>query len=158
MPAANVIWTPEELRRFEDVNVAMAVAAPNTLMTAAVRGENHLRLLELGIATADLVARASAGRLRRDEIEGGSFSITNLGMYGTQEFSAILNPPQSAILAVGAIRQEAVVTDGQITIANIIHFTLSVDHRAIDGALAAQWLAAFTTGIENPFWIFIQGA
>jgi pyruvate dehydrogenase E2 component (dihydrolipoamide acetyltransferase) len=155
VPDANVIWTDDELRRFDDVDIALAVATPNGLVTPVVRGANHLRLPELALATADLVARARIGRLRQDEIEGGSFSVTNLGMYGTQEFSAILNPPQSAILAVGSARQEAVVTDGQIGVANVIHFTLSVDHRAVDGALAAQWLAAFTKRIENPFWILI---
>lgn len=155
VPDANVIWTTDELRRFDDVDIAMAVATPNGLITPVIRGVNHLRLPELASATTELVARARAGRLRQDEIEGGNFSVTNLGMYGTQEFSAILNPPQSGILAVGAARQEAVVTDGQVTIANVIHFTLSVDHRAVDGALAAQWLAAFTARIENPFWILI---
>ena len=155
VPDANVIWTPDELRRFDDVDIAMAVATTNGLVTPVIRGVNRLRLPELAAATADLVERARIGRLRQDEIEGGSFSVTNLGMYGTQEFSAILNPPQSAILAVGAARAEAVVTDGQIGIATVIHFTLSVDHRAVDGALAAQWLAAFTVRIENPFWILI---
>lgn len=153
VPDANVIWTPEELRRFDDVDISMAVATPNGLVTPVIRGVNQLSLAELGSTTAELVSRARTGRLRQDEIEGGSFSVTNLGMYGTQEFSAILNPPQSAILAVGAARQEAVVNDGQIAVANVIHFTLSVDHRAIDGALAAQWLAAFTKRIENPFWV-----
>jgi pyruvate dehydrogenase E2 component (dihydrolipoamide acetyltransferase) len=155
VPDANVIWMPDELRRFDGVDIAMAVATPNGLVTPVVRNVNNLRLSELALVTADLVARARAGRLRQDEIEGGSFSVTNLGMYGIQEFSAILNPPQSAILAVGAARLEAVVTNGQLGIANVIHFTLSVDHRAVDGALAAQWLAAFTLRIENPFWILL---
>ena len=155
VPEANVVWTPEELRRFDDVDVAMAVATPNGLLTPVVRGVNRLRLAELSSITTELVARARAGRLRQDEIEGGSFSVTNLGMYGTQEFSAIINPPQSAILAVGAARPDAIVVDGAITLATVIHFTLSVDHRAIDGALAARWLAAFTKRIESPFWILI---
>ena len=155
VPDANVIWMPEELRRFADVDIAMAVATPNGLLTPVVRGVNRLHLPELSSITTELAARARAGRLRQDEIEGGSFSVTNLGMYGTQEFSAILNPPQSAILAVGAARQEAIVVEGVITVATVIHFTLSVDHRAIDGALAARWLAAFTKRIESPFWILI---
>ena len=155
VPDANVIWTPDELRQFEDVDVSMAVATPNGLVTPVVRGVNRLRLGDLSFITTDLATRARAGRLRQDEIEGGSFSVTNLGMYGTQEFSAILNPPQSAILGVGAARQEAIVVTGAITIASVIHFTLSVDHRAIDGALAARWLAAFTKRIESPFWILI---
>ena len=155
VPDANVIWMPDELRLFADVDVAMAVATPNGLVTPVVRGVNRLHLPELSSITTDLATRARAGRLRQDEIEGGSFSVTNLGMYGTQEFSAILNPPQSAILAVGAARQEAIVVAGAITIASVIHFTLSVDHRAIDGALAARWLAAFTKRIESPFWILL---
>jgi pyruvate dehydrogenase E2 component (dihydrolipoamide acetyltransferase) len=155
VPEANVIWLPDELRLFADVDVAMAVATPNGLVTPVVRGVNRLHLPELSIITTDLATRARAGRLRQDEIEGGSFSVTNLGMYGTQEFSAILNPPQSAILAVGAARQETIVVAGAVTIASVIHFTLSVDHRAIDGALAARWLAAFTKRIESPFWILL---
>jgi len=155
VPDANVIWMPEELRRFADVDIAMAVATPNGLLTPVVRGVNRLHLPELSSITTELAARARAGRLRQDEIEGGSFSVTNLGMYGTQEFSAILNPPQSAILAVGAASQEAIVVEGAITVATVIHFTLSVDHRAIDGALAARWLAAFTKRIESPLWILI---
>jgi pyruvate dehydrogenase E2 component (dihydrolipoamide acetyltransferase) len=155
VPEANVIWLPDELRLFADVDVAMAVATPNGLVTPVVRGVNRLHLPELSSITTDLATRARAGRLRQDEIEGGSFSVTNLGMYGTQEFSAILNPPQSAILAVGAARQETIVVAGAVTIASVIHFTLSVDHRAIDGALAARWLAAFTKRIESPFWILL---
>jgi pyruvate dehydrogenase E2 component (dihydrolipoamide acetyltransferase) len=155
VPDANVIWTPDELRQFEDVDVSMAVATPNGLVTPVVRGVNRLQLPELSFITTDLATRARAGRLRQGEIEGGTFSVTNLGMYGTQEFSAILNPPQSAILAVGAARQEAIVAAGTITVASVIHFTLSVDHRAIDGALAARWLAAFAKRIESPFWILL---
>ncbi len=149
VPDANVIWTSEEIRRFEDVDIAMAVAAPNGLLTPVVRRVNPLRLPELRLMTADLVARA--GRLRQHKIEGGDFSVTNLAMYGTQEFSAIVNPPQSAISAVGAARREALVVAGAVTIATVIHFTLSVDHRAVDGALVARWLAAFTKRIESPF-------
>lgn len=155
VPAANVIWTEASLRQFSDVDISIAVAADKGLVTPVVRAVNQMNLAQLGLATIDLIDRARAGKLKQNEIEGGSFSVTNLGMYGTDEFSAILNPPQSAILAVGAAKQKPVVIDGEIQIRSIINFTLSVDHRAIDGALAAQWLAAFVKRFENPFWLAI---
>jgi pyruvate dehydrogenase E2 component (dihydrolipoamide acetyltransferase) len=155
VPAANVIWTEASLRQFSDVDISIAVAADKGLVTPVVRAVNQMNLAQLGLATTDLIDRARAGKLKQNEIEGGSFSVTNLGMYGTDEFSAILNPPQSAILAVGAAKQKPVVIDGEIQIRSVINFTLSVDHRAIDGALAAQWLAAFVKRFENPFWLAI---
>lgn len=155
VPQANVIWTDTALRQFSDVDISIAVATDNGLITPVVRGINHMSLAQLNISTSDLIDRARNGRLKQNEIEGGSFSVTNLGMYGTDEFSAILNPPQSAILAVGAAKQKPVVIDGEIKIRSIINFTVSVDHRAIDGAVAAQWLAAFVKRFENPFWLAI---
>jgi pyruvate dehydrogenase E2 component (dihydrolipoamide acetyltransferase) len=155
VPNANVIWTDSAIRQFSDVDVSIAVATDNGLITPVVRGINHLSLAQLNLVTSDLIDRARIGRLKQNEIEGGSFSVTNLGMYGTEEFSAILNPPQSAILAVGAAKQKPVVIDGEIKIRSIINFTVSVDHRAIDGAVAAQWLAAFVKRFENPFWLAI---
>ena len=153
VPLANVIWTDTALRQFSDVDVSIAVATDNGLITPVVRGINHMTLAQLNLATNDLIDRARIGRLKQNEIEGGTFSVTNLGMYGTDEFSAIINPPQSAILAVGAAKQMPVVIGGEIKIRSIINFTLSIDHRAIDGALAAQWLAAFVKRFENPFWM-----
>jgi pyruvate dehydrogenase E2 component (dihydrolipoamide acetyltransferase) len=155
VPRANCIWTDTSIRQFSDVDVSIAVATDNGLVTPVVRGINHMSLSQLNAATADLIDRARIGRLKQNEIEGGAFSVTNLGMFGTDEFSAILNPPQSAILAVGAAKQKPVVVDDAIKIASIINFTLSVDHRAIDGALAAEWLAAFVKRFENPFWLVI---
>jgi pyruvate dehydrogenase E2 component (dihydrolipoamide acetyltransferase) len=155
VPHANVIWTDSALRQFSDVDISIAVATDNGLITPVVRGINHLSLAQLNVTTSDLIDRARIGRLKQNEIEGGSFSVTNLGMYGTDEFSAILNPPQSAILAVGAAKQKPVVIDGEIKIRSIINFTVSVDHRAIDGAVAAQWLSAFVKRFENPFWLAI---
>ena len=153
VPGANCIWTDTAIRQFSDVDVSVAVATDNGLITPVVRGINHMSLSQLNAATADLIDRARIGRLKQNEIEGGTFSVTNLGMYGTDEFSAILNPPQSAILAVGAAKQKPVVIDGEIVIRSVINFTLSVDHRAIDGALAAEWLAAFVKRFENPYWL-----
>ena len=155
VPQANVIWADTALRQFSDVDISIAVATDNGLITPVVRGINHMSLAQLNISTSDLIDRARNGRLKQNEIEGGSFSVTNLGMYSTDEFSAILNPPQSAILAVGAAKQKPVVIDGEIKIRSVINFTVSVDHRAIDGAVAAQWLAAFVKRFENPFWLAI---
>ena len=103
----------------------------------------------------DLAARARAGKIKQQELEGGSFSVSNLGMYGVTEFSAILNPPQSGILAVGGASQRPVVVDGELTVGTVMTVTLSADHRVIDGAVAAQWMAAFVRRIENPLTILI---
>jgi len=108
------------------------------------------RLSGIARESQDLAARARDKRLHVHELEGGTFSISNLGMYGTHEFSAIINPPQSGIVAVGAARQQPVVVDGALAVATVMRCTLSVDHRAIDGALAARWLAAFTTRVQHP--------
>jgi pyruvate dehydrogenase E2 component (dihydrolipoamide acetyltransferase) len=155
VPEANVIWTEDELRRFDDVDISIAVATDNGLVTPVVRAVNQMNLNQIASATEDLIARARIGRLKQKEIEGGTFSVTNLGMYGTDEFFAILNPPQSAILAVGAAKQKPVVVEGSIKVASVINFTLSVDHRAIDGALAAGWLAAFVKRFESPMWLAV---
>lgn len=156
VPEANVIWTDTALRQFNDVDISIAVATDNGLITPVIRHINNLSLAQLNIATNDLIERARNGRLKQNEIEGGSFSVTNLGMYGIDEFSAILNPPQSGILAVGAAKQKPVVIDGEIKIRSIINFTVSVDHRAVDGALAARWLQAFVKRFENPFWLVLS--
>ena len=155
VPMANVIWTDSAIRKFEDSDISIAVATDNGLITPVVLGVNRLSLAQLNEVTSDLINRARAGRLKQNEIEGGSFSITNLGMYGTESFSAIINPPQSAILAVGAAVEKQVVLNGEVKICKIINFTMSVDHRAIDGALAAQWLAAFVKRAENPYWLAV---
>jgi len=115
-----------------------------------LRGVEGKRLSEIARQAADLAQRARDRRLRQHELEGGVFSISNLGMYGTLEFSAIINPPQSGILAVGAAKPQPVVSDGAVTVATVMRCTLSVDHRAIDGALAARWLAAFTARLQSP--------
>lgn len=155
VPEANVTWTDTHLRRWESVDIAVAVATDGGLLTPVVRDVQSLGLVALSGRIAELVQRARGGRLRQDELEGGSFSVTNLGMYGVTEFSAILNPPQSGILAVGAAKPAAVIVDGQLAVATVMRCTLSVDHRAVDGALAARWLTAFVTCIESPLSILI---
>lgn len=155
VPQANVIWTDTALRQFDHVDIAVAVSTDGGLLTPVVRDAASQSLRELNASISDLVERARAGRLHQHELEGGSFAISNLGMYGTREFSAILNPPQSGILAVGAVRDAVVVEDGTSAVAPVMTVTMSVDHRAIDGALAAQWLAAFTEIVENPVSMLI---
>jgi pyruvate dehydrogenase E2 component (dihydrolipoamide acetyltransferase) len=125
------------------------------LITPIVRAAETKSLAVISAEIADLAARARATRLRPDEYQGGSFSVSNLGMHGVAEFSAIINPPQAAILAVGATQAVAVIEDGVVQGAQVMRCTLSVDHRAIDGALAAQWLAAFKRLIENPLSMLI---
>jgi pyruvate dehydrogenase E2 component (dihydrolipoamide acetyltransferase) len=105
---------------------------------------------------AELAERARAGRLQQHELEGGSFSVSNLGMYGVDEFSAILNPPQSGILAVSAAKKRPVVgEDGELAVATVMTVTLSADHRVVDGAVAAEWTAAFTRLIEKPLALLV---
>jgi pyruvate dehydrogenase E2 component (dihydrolipoamide acetyltransferase) len=155
VPQANVTWSEEGLRRYDGVDIAVVVATTDGLLTPVVRGVNQLSLSGVSESIGELVERARAGRIRQEELEGGSFAVTNLGMYGITEFSAILNPPQSGILAVGAAKPQAVVVDGGLAVATVMRCTLSVDHRAIDGALAAQWLAAFTERMEHPISILV---
>jgi pyruvate dehydrogenase E2 component (dihydrolipoamide acetyltransferase) len=155
VPEANVTWSDDGLLAHENVDISIAVATEGGLVTPVLRGADRLRLSELARSAADLAQRARDRRLRQDEIEGGTFAISNLGMYGTLEFAAIINPPQSGILAVGAAKPAPVVVNGTVTAATVMRCTLSVDHRALDGALAARWLAAFTARLENPLTAII---
>ena len=155
VPDANVVWGPDAMIKYESVDISIAVSTDGGLLTPVLRGVEKRSLSNIARTITDLAERSRAGKLRQEELNGGSFAVTNLGMYGTSSFSAILNPPQSGILAVGAAGPKAVVVDGEITIATIMSVTLSADHRAVDGALAAQWLAAFKTRIENPLTMLI---
>jgi pyruvate dehydrogenase E2 component (dihydrolipoyllysine-residue acetyltransferase) len=150
VPEANVTWTDEGMIEHGSVDISIAVATEGGLVTPVLRGVDGKRLSDVARESQDLAGRARERRLRQDELEGGTFSISNLGMYGTLEFSGIINPPQSGLLAVGAAKQQPVVTDGAVTVATVMRCTLSIDHRALDGALAARWLAAFTTRLEHP--------
>ena len=150
VPEANVTWTDEGMLEHGSVDISIAVATEGGLVTPVLRGVDGKRLSDIARESQDLARRARERRLRQDELEGGTFSISNLGMYGTLEFSGIINPPQSGLLAVGAAKQQPVITDGAVTVATVMRCTLSIDHRALDGALAARWLAAFTTRLEHP--------
>jgi len=155
VPDANVVWGPDAMIKYESVDISIAVSTEGGLLTPVIRGVEKRSLSNIARTITDLAERSRAGKLRQEELNGGSFAVTNLGMFGTSSFSAILNPPQSGILAVGAASPKAVVVDGEITIVTIMSVTLSADHRAVDGALAAQWLAAFKARIENPLTMLI---
>lgn len=155
VPAANVTWTDEGMLQHSSIDISVAVSTKGGLLTPVLRDVANLTITAVTIQIKELVAKAREKRLRQDELEGGSFAISNLGMFGTQEFSAILNPPQSGILAVGVASQRPVVIDGALAIASVMKVTQSVDHRAVDGALAATWLAAFVRHIESPIGLLL---
>src|SRR4051794_26289047 len=150
VPEMNVVWAGDAIRSFTGVDVSVAVATDTGLVTPVLTGVERRSITDVARATQDFAARAREGRLQQSELEGGSVTVSNLGMYGVEEFAAIINPPQAAILAVGAARQEAVVTDGRLEVATVLRVTVSVDHRPVDGAIAARWMAAFVALLERP--------
>ena len=153
VPAMNVIWTPDAVRSFTSVDVAVAVATDRGLITPVVRDVTSLSVTAIASRVRDLASRARDGTLRQEELEGGTISVTNLGMYGVEEFAAIINPPHAAILAVGAVREEPVVEAGAVVPGRLMSVTLSVDHRPVDGVAAGRWLAAVKELLENPLRI-----
>jgi len=153
LPEMNVVWTPDAVRRYAAVDVGIAVATDRGLVTPVLRGVESRTVSAIARDAADLTGRARAGALRQDELEGGTITVSNLGGYGTEEFTAVLNPPHAAILAVGAARKEAVVDGDALAVATVLHVTLTVDHRPVDGALAARWMAAFIALLEAPLRI-----
>ena len=153
VPEANRTWSDDGMLQHGSVDIGIAVSLDDGLVVPIVRGVEGLSVSALGAQIADLAERGRGGKLRPDEMEGGSFAVSNLGMFGTQSFSAIINPPQAGILAVGAARQMPVVVDGSLEVGSVMSVTLSADHRAWDGALAARWLAAFVARIEHPLTI-----
>lgn len=150
VPDANVIWTEEGMRQFESVDLAVAIAARRGLVTPVLRGVERMSPSAIARQVKTYVQQADEGSLRQADLVGGSLTVTNLGMYGVAEFSAIINPPHSAILAVGAALQAPVVVDGAVRVATQMALVLSVDHRAIDGALAARWMQALIEALEQP--------
>lgn len=155
VPAMNVIWTPDAVRSFSRVDISVAIATDAGLVAPVLRGVDRLSLSGVVAATSDLVERARSGRLQQEELEGGTLTVTNLGVFGTEDFAAIINPPQSAILAVGATRRAPVVSKGTLKVGTVMSVTLSVDHRPIDGVVAAQWMAAFISILEEPVRILV---
>jgi pyruvate dehydrogenase E2 component (dihydrolipoamide acetyltransferase) len=155
VPGSNVIWTDTAMRQFDHADISVAVATEGGLYTPVIRGVDQLSIPEINTQIRALAEKARGGTIKQEEIEGGSFAVTNLGMFGTEEFSAILNPPQSGILAVGAAREKAIAVDGALQVAQVMTVTLSADHRAVDGALAAEWMVAFKNAIENPLSLLV---
>ncbi|SHN47322.1 dihydrolipoamide acetyltransferase family protein [Cryptosporangium aurantiacum] len=155
VPELNVVWTPDAVRAYDTVDVAIAVATDDGLVTPVLRGVDRAPISAIATASADLVARARAGRIRPDELVGGTLTVTSLGGYDVEEFAAVLNPPHAAILAVGAAREEPVARDGALTVATVLRVTLTVDHRPVDGVVAARWMAAFLDIVHDPLRILL---
>lgn len=149
-PAANASWSDEAILQFNNVDISVAVAIEGGLITPIVKNADQKTVVQISNEMKDLAARARANKLAPEEFQGGSFSISNLGMYGIKHFGAIINPPQGCILAVGAGEDRVVVRHGQMVVRNVMEVTLSVDHRVVDGAVGAEFLQAFKHYIESP--------
>jgi pyruvate dehydrogenase E2 component (dihydrolipoamide acetyltransferase) len=156
VPEMNVVWSEDAVLQSPQADVAVAVASDRGLVTPVISGIENLSLSALSRTIKDAVRRANDGKLQQAELEGGTLTISNLGMYGVEEFDAIINPPQAGILAVGAaVKQPVIGDDGEITTATIVKVVLSVDHRPVDGVVGAKWLARFKELIENPIQIIV---
>ncbi|MGH7102822.1 MAG: pyruvate dehydrogenase complex dihydrolipoamide acetyltransferase [Acetobacteraceae bacterium] len=154
-PRVNATYTEEGIVEYEDVDISIAVAIPDGLITPIIRHADRKGLAAISHEMKDLAERAKAGKLKLEEFQGGGFSISNLGMFGISEFSAVINPPQSAILAIGAGEKRPVVRDGALAVATEMTCTLSVDHRVIDGVIGSGWLATFKGIIEDPLSLML---
>lgn len=150
-PGLNVQFTETEMLHFEDVDISMAVSVPDGLVTPVIRQADRKSLKEISQEARSLATRAREGKLSPEDYQGGTFSISNMGMFGVKDFAAIINPPQAAILAVASGEKRAVIRDGELAVATVMTATLSVDHRAVDGALGAQWLNKLRDLIQNPY-------
>ncbi len=155
VPAANASWSDEGVKMYKTSDISVAVAIPNGLITPIIRRAEDKRLSDISNEMKGLAARAKDGKLKPEDYTGGSFSVSNLGMFGIKDFAAIINPPQGCILAVGAGEQRAVVKNGQLAVATVMSCTLAVDHRVVDGAIGAEFLAAFKRLIENPLSMLV---
>ncbi|MBX7200449.1 MAG: pyruvate dehydrogenase complex dihydrolipoamide acetyltransferase [Rhodospirillaceae bacterium] len=155
MPHVNASWAEEEVHVYDDVDISVAVATPEGLITPIVRKADQKSLSAISAEMKDLASRAKDKKLKLEEFQGGGFSISNLGMFGVKDFAAIINPPQACILAVGAGEQRPVVKNGALAIANVMSCTLSVDHRVVDGAVGAEFLQVLKGLIENPLTMLV---
>jgi pyruvate dehydrogenase E2 component (dihydrolipoamide acetyltransferase) len=155
VPAANASWSDDAILLWDTVDIAVAVALDDGLITPIVKMADRKGLAAIANETKDLVQRARAGKLKLEEFQGGTFSISNLGMYGVREFAAVINPPHGGILAVGAGEQRPVVRNGALMVATVMSCTLSCDHRVVDGAVGAQFLAAFRGLVEDPLTMLL---
>ena len=155
VPEANASWSEDAIRVYGSVDISVAVAIDGGLITPVIRDAQHKGLSQIAAEMKELAARARDGKLAPEEYQGGTFSISNLGMYGVREFAAVINPPQGAILAVGEGSKRPVVRDDALAIATVMTCTLSVDHRVVDGAVGARLLAAFKRLVEDPLLMLL---
>lgn len=155
VPAANASWSDDGIKMYSQADISVAVAIDDGLITPIVRNANGKGLRTISEDMRDLAAKARDGKLVLEEYQGGTFSISNLGMFGIKDFQAVINPPQGCILAVGAGEERPIVKDGALAIATVMSCTLSVDHRVVDGAIGAQFLAAFKALIEDPLGMLL---
>src|SRR5437763_11828792 len=155
VPAANASWSDDAILLWERVDISVAVALDDGLITPLIKGADQKGLAQIAQESKDLAERARAGKLKLEEFQGGTFSISNLGMYGIREFAAVINPPQGGILAVGLGEQRPIVRDSQLAVATVMTCTLSGDHRVVDGAVGAQFLGAFKKLVEEPLTMLL---
>jgi pyruvate dehydrogenase E2 component (dihydrolipoamide acetyltransferase) len=150
VPEANASWSEDAILRWGEIDISVAVSLDEGLITPIIKSADKKGLAQISAEMRDLATRARAGKLKLNEFQGGTFSISNLGMFGVKDFTAVINPPQSAILAVGAGEQRAVVKDGALAVATVMSCTLACDHRVLDGAAGARWIKAFKQIVEAP--------
>lgn len=155
VPEANAAWADDHIRQYEAVDISIAVAIPGGLITPVLRDADRKSVVQIAREGKELFKRAREGKLLPEEFQGGTFSLSNLGMYGIQHFGAIINPPQGCILAVGAAEEKPIIRDGGIDIGNVMCCTLSVDHRAVDGAVGAEFLKVFKEIISKPVMLMM---
>ncbi|HLD95710.1 MAG TPA: pyruvate dehydrogenase complex dihydrolipoamide acetyltransferase [Alphaproteobacteria bacterium] len=155
VPQANVSWEQNALRQYHSADVSMAVAIEGGLVTPVIHSAQNRSLKEISIIAKDLAVRARAGKLKPEEYQGGTFTLSNLGMFWIKNFNAIINPPQACILAIGAGQKQAIVEGDSIKIATVMSVTLSVDHRAVDGAVGSSFLKVFKNLLENPLQLVL---
>ena len=155
VPDANVSWTESNMVKHKHADVGVAVSIPGGLITPIIRKAEEKTLSVISNEMKDLASRARSRKLKPEEYQGGTTAVSNLGMYGIKDFTAVINPPHATILAVGTSEERAVVRGGKIEAAHIMSVTLSCDHRAVDGALGAELIGAFKALIENPVMMVV---
>ena len=155
MPEANASYSPEGIAMHHHADIAMAVAVPGGLITPIIRAAETKGLAQIATEAKDLAERARNKKLKPEEFQGGTFSVSNLGMFGIKTFASIINEPQGCIMSVGAGEKRAVVKGDQIVVANVMSITLTCDHRVVDGAVGARFLSVFRGLIEEPLTMIV---
>ena len=155
VPQVNVSWNEDSIRMYNNVDISVAVSTAGGLFTPIIRNVDRRRLPDISRSIKNLAEKARAGKLVPEEYQGGNFTVSNLGMYGIKDFAAVINPPQACILSIGKAEQRLIVRDGSIAVAHMMTCTLSVDHRAVDGAVGAEFLAKFKQILEEPLVLML---